>query len=72
MNETSFKANLKKDLLFSMNDKLDKPKLKSKIKKTRYLSSLNGFEPYMEGLGGSTLDNTSNGKKTSELIYGIE
>jgi hypothetical protein len=66
LNETLMKVNVKKELLSSMNDK---PKYKSKVKRTRYLSSM-GFEPYMEGLG-STLDNTSNGKNR-EIIYGTE
>ena len=64
LNETLIKVNVKKELLSSMNDK---PKLNSKVKRTRYLSSM-GFEPYMEGLG-STMDNTSKGKNR-EIIYG--
>ena len=66
LNETLIKVNVKKEQLHHMNDK---PKAaKSKIKRTRYLSSL-GVEPCIEGLG-STLDNTSNGRQ-SETVYGI-
>tara|TARA_B110000285_G_C14701538_1_gene413665 strand:- start:91 stop:471 length:381 start_codon:yes stop_codon:yes gene_type:complete len=65
LNETLVKVNVKKELLSSMNDK---PRIKSKVKRTRYLSSL-GVEPYMEALG-STLDNTSNGGR-SETVYGM-
>jgi len=76
LNETLIKVNVKKELLqntnlYSMNDKPQAAR--SKIKRTRYLSSLGvdmlKGEAYMEGFG-STLDNTSNGRQ-SETVYGV-